>query len=91
MNVGAAILVALVWWSVSELALVALNMIGMLALELTIDAFGPISGNVCNAAEISQMNGRSQERPSDLDAAGNAAAATDRSRKGPRLFCVTLC
>ena len=35
-------------------------MLGILTLGLTIDAFDPILGNVCDAAEMSQMDERTK-------------------------------
>ena len=77
-SVGATIYVAIAWWSVSELALAALDVLGILAMGLTIDDFGPFSDNACNIAEVSQMSEWIQERPGVLDAAGDAAATIDK-------------
>ena len=76
--VGATILVALSWWSVSKLPPVALDMLGKMALGVTIDAFGPISDHSRNIGEVSQVNEWIQKRPGVLDAAGGAAATTDK-------------
>ena len=77
-SVGATILVAFAWWSMSELAVVGLDKLGILSMGLTIDAFGPVSDNACNIAKVPQVNKWIQERLGVLDEAGDAAATIEK-------------
>ncbi|HET8886908.1 MAG TPA: sodium-translocating pyrophosphatase [Salinimicrobium sp.] len=59
-------------------ALAASAMMATTAMQLAIDAFGPISDNAGGIAEMSQLPAEVRERTDILDSVGNTTAATGK-------------
>ena len=59
-------------------ALAASAMMATTAMQLAIDAFGPISDNAGGIAEMSELPGEVRERTDILDSVGNTTAATGK-------------
>jgi len=60
---------------------VAMSSVGMMtttAMQLSIDAFGPIADNAGGIAEMSNLNKEVRERTDILDSVGNTTAATGK-------------
>ncbi|MBX2951226.1 MAG: sodium-translocating pyrophosphatase [Leadbetterella sp.] len=59
-------------------SIAAAGMMATTAMQLAIDAFGPIADNAGGIAEMSQLQPEVRERTDNLDAVGNTTAATGK-------------
>jgi len=81
---SSVILFALAIWATYELggfygvAISASAMMATTAMQLAIDAFGPISDNAGGVAEMSELPKEVRERTDILDSVGNTTAATGK-------------
>ncbi|XP_073056305.1 pyrophosphate-energized vacuolar membrane proton pump-like isoform X1 [Primulina eburnea] len=73
--IAICIFVSFTFAAMYGIAVAALGMLSTIATVLAIDAYGPISANAGDIAEMAAMSHRIRERTDALDAAGNTTAA----------------
>lgn len=72
------IVMSFIFAGIYGVAIAAAGMMATTAMQLAIDAFGPIADNAGGIAEMSQLPKEVRERTDTLDAVGNTTAATGK-------------
>jgi K(+)-stimulated pyrophosphate-energized sodium pump len=75
---AAGIYISYYFAGIYGVSIAAAGMMATTAMQLAIDAFGPIADNAGGIAEMSQLPKEVRERTDNLDAVGNTTAATGK-------------
>ncbi len=78
LTLAAGIMASFYFAGLYGVAIAAAGMMATTAMQLAIDAFGPIADNAGGIAEMSQLPPEVRERTDNLDAVGNTTAATGK-------------
>ncbi len=75
---AAGIIASYYFAGIYGVSIAAAGMMATTAMQLAIDAFGPIADNAGGIAEMSQLPSEVRDRTDNLDAVGNTTAATGK-------------